>query len=62
MELKKLYVVFARKYYNSFFRVINKQALSKVLTLVQHFMLHEFLQYLLGEEAVGKSVLYVCSC
>jgi len=41
-----------------FFRVINKQVLWNLLILVQQLMLHEFLQYLLGEEAVGWSVLY----
>ena len=41
---------------------VNKQNLSSMLTLVQHLMLHEFLQYLLGAEAVGRSVLYACSC
>ena len=44
-----------------FFRVINKQVLSNLLALVQHLMLNEFLQYLLGEEAAGRSVLYACS-
>jgi len=55
MGLKKE-VVFARKHYNCFFRVIKKQVLPNLLTLVEHLMLREFLQYLLGEEAVGGSV------
>ena len=45
-----------------FFQVINKQVLSNLFTLVQHLMLHEFLQYLLGEEAPGSNVHYACSC
>jgi hypothetical protein len=45
-----------------FFRVINKQVLSKLFKLVQHLMLYVFLEYLLGEEAVGGSVLYARSC
>ena len=45
-----------------FFQLINKQVLSNLLKLVQHLMLHEFLQYLLGEACfvhVPANVPYV---
>jgi hypothetical protein len=45
-----------------FFRVINKHVLSNLLTFAQNLMLNDFLQYLLREEAAGKSVLYARSC
>jgi len=36
-----------------FSQVNNKQVLSKLFTLVQHLMRHEFLQYLLGKKQLG---------
>ena len=45
-----------------FFQVINKQVLPNLFTPAQHLTLREFLQYLLGEEAVERSVPYACSC
>jgi len=34
----------------------------ELVDIVQHLMLPEFLPYLFGEEAVGRSVMYACSC